>query len=50
MFAKHFRAGYAYDYSLSELNDYSTGSHELMLGYEFGRKKAYLTPRKMSYF
>ncbi len=49
-FAKGIRIGYAYDYTLSELNDFNSGSHEIMLGYEFIRKTTYLTPRRMSYF
>lgn len=50
MFAKGLRIGYAYDYTLTELNDYSSGSHEIMIGYEFIKKDTYLTPRRMSYF
>ncbi|MDZ4846925.1 MAG: type IX secretion system membrane protein PorP/SprF [Chitinophagales bacterium] len=50
IFAKGVRIGYAYDYTLTELNDYSSGSHEIMIGYEFIRKETYLTPRRMSYF
>ena len=50
MFAKNFRAGYAYDITLTDLRKYSGGSHEIMIGYEFGKKEAYLTPRRMSYF
>ncbi len=34
-----FRVGYAYDYTLSNLGDYNSGSHELMLLYDFSRKK-----------
>jgi hypothetical protein len=30
--------GYAYDYPLSILRNYSGGSHEIMLGFEFGNK------------
>lgn len=47
--AKKFRIGYAYDYSLSELNTYSSGSHELSLGLIIGNKNyrntALTTPR-----
>lgn len=50
MFAKNFRAGYAYDITLTDLRKYSSGTHEVMIGYEFGKKEAYLTPRRMSYF
>lgn len=50
MFAKRVRVGYAYDITLSELNNYSSGTHEIMVGYEFLKKDTYLTPRRMSYF
>ncbi|MGF1564275.1 MAG: type IX secretion system membrane protein PorP/SprF [Flavobacteriales bacterium] len=30
------RMGYAYDYTLSDINTYSSGSHEVMLGFDFG--------------
>ena len=30
-----FRIGYAYDFTLTELRNYNSGSHELMLGYDF---------------
>jgi len=30
-----FRIGYSYDFTLTELQDYNSGSHELMLGYDF---------------
>lgn len=36
--AKKLRVGYAYDYSLSDLNSYSSGSHEISLGYTLGNK------------
>lgn len=32
------RLGYAYDYTLSDIGDYTIGSHEIMLGIEIGRK------------
>jgi type IX secretion system PorP/SprF family membrane protein len=38
--------GYAYDYPLSTLRNYSGGSHEIMLGFEFGNKlKGIRSPR-----
>lgn len=50
-FADHFRAGYAYDYELTDVQNHTWGTHELMLGYEFGiSSERYLTPRKMNYF
>jgi len=30
-----FRIGYAYDFTITELRHYNSGSHELMLGYDF---------------
>lgn len=33
----YFRVGYAYDMTLSKLRNYSSGSHEIMLGIDFGR-------------
>jgi hypothetical protein len=49
-FSKGLRIGYAYDYTLTELNNYSSGTHEIMIAYEFSKEQAYLTPRRMSYF
>lgn len=41
-----FRVGYAYDYTLTELQPFNTGSHELLLNYRFMKKdKKMLTPR-----
>ncbi|MBK9515192.1 MAG: type IX secretion system membrane protein PorP/SprF [Flavobacteriales bacterium] len=38
--------GYAYDYPLSPLRNYSGGSHEIMVGFEFGNKlKGIRSPR-----
>jgi len=34
---KQFRLGYSYDITMSQLKDYSSGSHEISLGYDFGR-------------
>lgn len=50
MFAKHLRIGYAYDYTLSDIGAYQSGTHEIMMSYEFGNNDKYLTPRRMSYF
>jgi type IX secretion system PorP/SprF family membrane protein len=33
---RKLRIGYSYDYTLSQLKNYSSGSHEIMLGYDFG--------------
>lgn len=32
-----FRVGYAYDLSLSRMRKYNAGSHELMIGFDFGK-------------
>ena len=40
------RFGYAYDYSTTSLKEFSAGSHEIMLRYEFGFEKGkVLSPR-----
>lgn len=31
------RLGYAYDHTLTDINTYSNGSHEVMLGFDFGQ-------------
>lgn len=33
---KQWRIGYSYDFTFSDVRDYSNGSHEFMLGYDFG--------------
>lgn len=33
----HFRVGYAYDMTFSKLRNYSNGTHEIMIGYDFGK-------------
>lgn len=33
---KQFRLGYSYDFTRTQLNNYSNGSHEISLGYDFG--------------
>lgn len=41
-----FKFGYAYDYIISDLGRYSSGSHELMIGYDFGKGfKGEVSPR-----
>ncbi|MDF1673697.1 MAG: type IX secretion system membrane protein PorP/SprF [Vicingaceae bacterium] len=43
---KAFRVGYSYDLTLSDLNNYSYGSHEIMIGIDFGKDLAKVkTPR-----
>lgn len=45
-FTEGLYAGYAYDFTLSPLRDYSGGSHEIMIGYDFrGRVKGIRSPR-----
>lgn len=34
-FTPHLQAGYAYDFGTSDLSNYNSGSHELMLTYDF---------------
>ena len=47
----NMRMGYAYDYTLSELQSYNSGSHEIMLGYDIAKRiKAYTSPRFIKYF
>jgi hypothetical protein len=36
-FTSQFRAGYAYDFTLSDIGSYSAGSHEVMLALDFGK-------------
>jgi type IX secretion system PorP/SprF family membrane protein len=43
--------GYAYHYSLSGIRAYETGTHEVMVGYQFWyNKKRFVTPRYVKYF
>jgi type IX secretion system PorP/SprF family membrane protein len=43
---KQLRFGYSYDYALTKLNNYSSGTHEFTLGYDFSFDKAKIvTPR-----
>lgn len=32
-----FRVGYAYDFTTSKIRNYSSGSHEILIGYDFGK-------------
>ena len=43
------RAGYAYDYTLTDIQTYSSGSHEIMIGYDFGKNVSIKT-RSPRYF
>ncbi|MEO8151225.1 MAG: type IX secretion system membrane protein PorP/SprF [Bacteroidia bacterium] len=43
---KQLRCGYSYDYTLTKLNNYTSGSHEITVGYDFSFDKAkVVTPR-----
>jgi len=43
---QNLRIGYAYDFSIGPLQGYSSGTHEISIGYFFNRKNArMLTPR-----
>jgi len=33
------RFGYSYDYTISNLNPYNLGTHEVMIRYEFNKDK-----------
>jgi type IX secretion system PorP/SprF family membrane protein len=39
------RLGYAFDYSVTDLQKYNNGSHEIMLRYEFGYRVKAMSPR-----
>ena len=34
--SKKLRIGYAYDFTMTDVKNYSSGSHEVMLEYDFG--------------
>ena len=38
-FSPQLRAGYSYDYATTELQNYSSGSHEIMINYDFSFTK-----------
>ena len=43
--------GYSYEYTLTKLNSYETGTHEVMINYLFWyNKKRFVTPRYVKYF
>lgn len=45
-FKNGLRLGYAYDYTLSDLQEFTSGSHEVTLGYDIGKKvERFITPR-----
>jgi type IX secretion system PorP/SprF family membrane protein len=44
---KGFRIAYAFDYTLSPLKNYQTGSHEIILQYRFGFNKERLTSPRL---
>ncbi len=35
-FTKQWRLGYSYDFTTTDVKNYSSGSHEIMIGYDFG--------------
>ena len=46
-FTSKLRAGYAYDYTLSDLGGYTSGSHEIMINYDLDfLGKGFHTPRR----
>lgn len=48
---QQLRVGYSYDYIISNLNNFSSGSHEIMIGYSFGfEKKKFVNVRYGTYF
>jgi len=46
-FTPKFRAGYAYDYTVSDLGNYNTGTHEIMINYDLDfLGKGFRSPRR----
>ncbi|ALU74757.1 type IX secretion system membrane protein PorP/SprF [Tenacibaculum finnmarkense] len=43
--SKKFRIGYAYEYPLSDINQFSNGTHEALLMYELNNSKRVRSPR-----
>jgi hypothetical protein len=56
MVVKNLEIGYAYDYTMSDLRSYQSGSHEFLLNFKFDRKRDMIdgmritTPRYINYF
>ena len=56
MVVKNLEIGYAYDYTMSDLGSYQSGSHEFVLNFMFDRKNPTIegaritTPRYINYF
>lgn len=47
LFDNTFEIGYAFDYTISEIKNYSSNSHEVIIGVRFGnRKRAVICPAK----
>jgi type IX secretion system PorP/SprF family membrane protein len=42
-----FQLGYSFDYTLSELSNFSYGSHEISLTFFFGRLEGFANPRRL---
>lgn len=40
-YKKNLQIGYSYDFSMSNLNNYSNGTHELMLGVKFNKAQSF---------
>ena len=43
--SKQLRIGYAYEYPISELRAYTSGTHEILLMYEIFKSKRIKSPR-----
>lgn len=51
LITQQLRVGYAYDYVISDLGFYTHGTHEIMIGYQFGyQKKKFVNVRYGTYF